>query len=42
MIQAFRLRAIYAIHMLAPLAFVSWHLDRLRPETLHALRALFS
>ena len=41
MIQAIKLRALYAVHMLAPLAFVAWHIDRLRPETLQGLRALF-
>lgn len=42
MIKAIKVRAIYAIHMLAPLAFAAWHIERLRPSTLLELRALFS
>jgi hypothetical protein len=35
------LRIIYAAHMLAPLSVALWHFERLSPDTLHALRALF-
>ncbi len=35
------LRLIYSAHMLAPLSLVLWHLRRLSPETVLALRALF-
>lgn len=42
MIQAIKIRAIYALHMLAPLAFAAWHFQRLQPSTLLELRALFS
>lgn len=41
MIQSLKLRAIYALHMLAPLAFVCWHLERLSHETLLALSQMF-
>jgi hypothetical protein len=34
-----KLRLIYAIHMLAPLSFVLWHIERLAPDTLRALLA---
>lgn len=34
------LRLIYSAHMLAPVALVLWHLDRLDPDTLRALRQL--
>lgn len=36
-----RLRAIYALHMLAPAAFVLWHVDQLAPDTLTQLARLF-
>lgn len=42
MIQAIKIRVLYALHMIAPLAFAAWHLERLRPSTLLELRALFS
>lgn len=42
MIQAIKLRVLYAIHMIAPLAFAAWHIQRLQPSTLLELRALFS
>lgn len=35
------LRLIYSAHMLAPLSLALWHIERLSPETLRALRALF-
>jgi hypothetical protein len=41
MIQYVTLRCLYALHMLAPLAFVAWHTERLSPDTLGALLALF-
>lgn len=34
-----KLKLIYAIHMLAPLSFVEWHVARLAPDTLRALAA---
>jgi hypothetical protein len=34
-----KLKLIYAIHMLAPLSFVYWHIDRLAPDTVRALLA---
>lgn len=36
------LRIIYSVHMLAPLPLVARHIDRIHPDTAHALRALFS
>lgn len=36
------LRLIYSLHMLAPLSLVSWHIERLSPETARALQSLFS
>lgn len=36
------LRTLYALHMALPLALVSRHIDRLSPETVLALRVLFS
>jgi hypothetical protein len=41
MIKRFTLRAIYAVHMLAPLALVDWHIQRLSPSTIDGLRSLF-
>jgi hypothetical protein len=41
MIKHITLRAIYAAHMLAPLALVEWHIQRLSADTCSALRALF-
>lgn len=41
MIQSLKLRAIYALHMLAPLAFVHWHMAVLSRETLQALSQMF-
>ncbi len=35
------LRIIYSAHILAPLPAMLWHIERLSPETLRALRALF-
>ncbi len=37
-----KLRIIYALHMLAPLALVARHIERLSPSTLSSLRSLFS
>lgn len=37
-----KLRLIYCLHMIAPLAFVSRHIERLSPDTALALRSLFS
>lgn len=42
MIKALALRAIYAAHMLAPLALVDWHVQRLSRDTLESLLALCS
>lgn len=41
MIQAIKLRVLYAIHMLTPIAFAAWHIPRLSHETAAGLRALF-
>lgn len=41
MIRHLKLRCIYAIHMLAPLAFAAWHIPRLSPDTLRGLHTLF-
>lgn len=40
MLNRFKLRTLYAIHMLAPLAIVEWHLDRLNLDTLNDLASL--
>lgn len=37
-----KLRIIYCLHMLAPIALVARHIERLSPETALALRSLFS
>lgn len=34
-------RVLYAVHMLAPLSFVLWHIERLDLATLLELRRLF-
>lgn len=34
-----KLRLIHAIHMLAPISFVYWHVERLAPDTARALLA---
>lgn len=34
-----KLKLIYAIHMLAPLSFVYWHIARMHPEQAAALLA---
>lgn len=36
------LRTLYALHMALPLALVARHIERLSPETVRALRSLFS
>lgn len=37
-----KLRLIYCLHMVAPLALVERHIERLSPDTARALRSLFS
>jgi hypothetical protein len=37
-----KLRLIYSFHMLAPIALVARHIERLSPETARALHSLFS
>jgi hypothetical protein len=41
MLNTIVLRLIYTAHMLAPLSLVLWHIERLSPSTVHALRSLF-
>jgi len=41
MLRTFALRTLYALHMIAPIALVSWHVQRLAPGTALALRSLF-
>ena len=40
MLRNLALRTLYALHMIAPIALVSWHVQRLGMSTLTALRAL--
>lgn len=40
MMKRLALRALYAVHMLAPLALVEWHIERLSQGTLEGLRSL--
>ena len=39
--RTLKLKLIYALHMVAPLPVVDWHLDRLAPDTLLALRGAY-
>jgi hypothetical protein len=41
MLNHLKLRTLYAMHMLLPLALVEWHHDRLNADTLTGLLTLF-
>lgn len=41
MTKNLKLHAIYILHMLAPLQFVHWHIDRLSRVTLSGLSKMF-
>ncbi len=40
MLNTLKLRTLYVLHMILPLPLVSWHIDRLSPDTVRALLAL--
>lgn len=40
MLTYIKLRALYALHILLPLAVVRWHIDRLDLDTLRGLASL--
>jgi hypothetical protein len=42
MIERLKLRTIYALHMLAPVAFVAWHIQRLSSDTIQGLSRMFA
>lgn len=39
--KTIKLRILYALHMVMPLSLALWHIDRLSPDTLLGLAALF-
>ena len=41
LLKQLKLRTLYALHMLAPLALALWHVERLAPDTRAGLLALF-
>ena len=41
MLERLKLHTLYAIHMLLPLAIVTWHVEKLDRDTLNRLAELF-